>query len=416
MFALNSAFNNLAGYTTITAAVIMAFLIAFFFNSIRERFQQSIERLFWGKRYEYYRMMRDFATASVTLISLEQLAQKITAMIKDTLQVEVVGLYLRNTDQKDYRLWDCRGPAFDCRRVITFREDSPLVRWLALHQQPLHLRELDLYPQLRGLWKSEINNLENLQTEVLFPLFSKDTLIGFLSVSKHNSGRPLNEHERELMKFFANQIAVAVNNALNFERVRILSITDPLTGVYNRHHFNAVLTSEKEKIKKGGSLGLIMLDVYNFKSYNDRYGHPAGDLLLKELAGLLQSSIRAGDTVVRYGGDEFAIILPHATRKTGLQIKKRISQKITQWNQMQGLKLFGEKLGVSMGVYAVEYNEIDNLVKMADKDLYLSRENEERRNLLQSLERIGRDRQLSLEMILGLARAVEFRDPIHGAQ
>lgn len=411
MFFLKTVFSEFAGYTTFGAVLIVAFLLAIFFNSLRERFQQGIDRLFWGKRYGYYQMMRDFAVASVSLISLNDLANKVTAMIQDTVQVSTVALFLQDPEQADYRIWSMRGPAPPDLKTVSFSKDSPLVRVLA-RKHSLPAREVHLLPQLHGLWKAEIESITVLHVENFFSLLFKDTLIGFLTVSSHVSGRPLSEQEKELLKFFANQVAVSINNALSFERMRRMSITDPLTGVFNRRYFNEAIEQEKERLEDGGSLGLIMLDVFNFKYYNDHYGHPAGDLLLKELARLLQESVRSGDIVVRYGGDEFAILLPGATLQTGHLVAERIREKVEQWNRRLGLKLFEEKLTVTMGVYAVGCRNLDDLVKLADKELYLARESEERRNLLRSLERLNKDRQkLSFEMVLGLARAVELRDP-----
>jgi diguanylate cyclase (GGDEF)-like protein len=411
MFTIKTVFSDLSGFSTYTAAIIVAFLIAIFFNSLRERFQESIDRLIWGNRYEYYQMMRDFATASVSLISLDNLVNKLTEMIHRTLQVGTVALFLKEMDGDSYRIWSCRGKESE-DMDLAFGRESHLVRWMALRKRPLQIRDVYLLPQLHGLWKTELESLAALNVEMLFPLLFKDNLIGFLTVSSHFSGRSVSEQEKELLKLFANQVAVAVNNALYFERVRKLSITDPLTGTYNRRFFNEAIEREKEKLKDGGTLGLIMLDVFNFKSYNDRYGHPSGDLLLKELANILHESIRASDIVVRYGGDEFSILLPAASLQTSHQVAGRIREKLEQWNQKQGLKLFGEKVTVTMGIYSVDYQEVDNLVKLADKELYLARESEERRNMLRSLESLGKDRQkLSLEMVLGLARAVEIRDP-----
>jgi len=113
------------------------------------------------------------------------------------------------------------------------------------------------------------------------------------------------------------------------KKLRNLAIVDPLTGLYNVRHFVSVLRSEMERAKRTGApLSLIILDIDYFKSVNDRYGHPTGDMILKSIAAVLKDLVRLTDTVCRYGGEEFIIILPGTSIQQAVKVAERIRKAI----------------------------------------------------------------------------------------
>ena len=124
--------------------------------------------------------------------------------------------------------------------------------------------------------------------------------------------RAFAEDELEILQLVANQAAAAVENARLYGRVELIAITDGLTGLYNHRHFYERLAQEvKRALRYGLPLSLLMIDIDDFKLFNDRFGHPAGDALLRALAACSRRETRQQvDIVARYGGEEFAVILP----------------------------------------------------------------------------------------------------------
>jgi len=151
-----------------------------------------------------------------------------------------------------------------------------------------------------------------------------------------------------------------------------LSITDGLTGLFNNRHFLLELEAEyKRAIRYRRSLALLILDIDHFKQVNDTYGHPCGDLVLKNLAGLLKRCLRSTDVAARYGGDELAILLPETNRSKASEVAEKLRRQLEKspfaWN--------GDSFSVtcSIGVAAVPDVGIDNwhsLLESADKSLY----------------------------------------------
>ena len=132
-------------------------------------------------------------------------------------------------------------------------------------------------------------------------------------------GRELGRDELELVQIVANQAAVALENARLYDRIEQQAITDGLTGLYNHRHFYKRLEEEVATAKRYGvPLSLLMLDLDDFKRFNDTFGHPAGDRVLCEVADILRHQVRnLVDLPARYGGEEFAVILPNTPDERG---------------------------------------------------------------------------------------------------
>jgi diguanylate cyclase (GGDEF)-like protein len=157
-------------------------------------------------------------------------------------------------------------------------------------------------------------------------------------------------------------------------KLEILSTTDGLTGLHNRRHFDAVLQAEWHRAQRAGQpLTVGMLDVDWFKNYNDHYGHPAGDACLKLVAALLASCVgRAGDTVVRYGGEEFAFIAPNIEADAAAQLAQRVCEAVRQLAWPHAGAPSGQ-VTVSVGVataWPTAAGATEQLLRQADQALY----------------------------------------------
>jgi len=153
-----------------------------------------------------------------------------------------------------------------------------------------------------------------------------------------------------------------------------IAIVDPLTGLYNRFYLNTVAENEFYKAKRYEySLSVIMFDVDHFKDINDRYGHLVGDLILKEVAGVIRESIRKGDIPIRYGGEEILVLLPFSRKNEAYAVAERIRRKIAE--KEFTILNNGIKITISAGVAEFE-NEttLDELIRKADKKLYQAKQ------------------------------------------
>ena len=128
------------------------------------------------------------------------------------------------------------------------------------------------------------------------------------------------------MSLLANQLGIAIENARLFEEIKRLATTDSLTGVWNRRYLEESLHKEKERSERfGHPFSLLILDVDNLKFLNDTYGHLFGDEVIKTIARTIKSSCRKIDIIGRYGGDEFAVILPETNKEGAIKVSEKSS-------------------------------------------------------------------------------------------
>ena len=161
-----------------------------------------------------------------------------------------------------------------------------------------------------------------------------------------------------------------ISSTLQSELIEQQSFTDPLTEIYNRRSLDQIATQFiGQARRKGTPLTFLMVDADNFKQVNTRFGHLTGDFVLAEIAALLKSSIRGSDAAVRYGGDEFLLLLPDTTASGAQNVAERVAGKLDDWNKADNLE--GFRLGLSMG--AVQWKDgqtLDEILDAADQKMY----------------------------------------------
>jgi len=209
-------------------------------------------------------------------------------------------------------------------------------------------------------------------TYLCVPILAQGEALGILHIQTTDNDPNLGEGEMSFNTTFASQVGLSVANIRLREALRIQSTKDPLTGLYNRRYLQEMLTREiRRAIRSEQPLGILMLDLDHFKSFNDTYGHEAGDAVLRETASLLVRSIRAEDFVCRYGGEEFVIVLPTAdivaTRARAERIRSRFRDLVVT-HQGHSVGVITASLGVA-ALPAHGTNEKD-LLQAADAALY----------------------------------------------
>ncbi len=166
--------------------------------------------------------------------------------------------------------------------------------------------------------------------------------------------------------------AIALDNALRLERVEALSVTDDLTQLYNSRYLSQVLRRETKRASRSGRpLSLLFVDLDGFKSINDTHGHLFGSRALVEAASVIRASARETDMVARFGGDEFALVLPDTGSEGAVSVGERVRDKIAAWRFLQGDGL-SISLTASVGVATLPdvAASADQLLQAADNAMY----------------------------------------------
>jgi diguanylate cyclase (GGDEF)-like protein len=197
-------------------------------------------------------------------------------------------------------------------------------------------------------------------------------VLGLLVAEQPPPGRALNPDELNTIRLLAGQAGIAVENARLYETTERLSRTDGLTLLYNHRFFQERIREEfKRSDRFRQTLALLMIDVDDFKRINDTFGHQAGDRVLRRIARVLRESLRAVDVAARYGGDEFAIILPDTDLREASEVAERLRRSVEKHPFFVGGT--SVTLTLSLGAAArLPQSPVlsEELIKMADHALF----------------------------------------------
>ena len=204
---------------------------------------------------------------------------------------------------------------------------------------------------------------------ISYPIVLGGAGIGVMNFTDKEGGERFDKHDLEVLDAVATQIAVALDRVSLREKVgefAQLSVTDPLTGLLNRRYLHERLGEEINRSDRSGEpLSFLMMDVDEFKSYNDRFGHPAGDEALRIVGSILHESLRGADVAVRYGGEEFSVMLP----ATSIDEAEAIAQRIRMTVERTEFPRRKVTLSIGAATLTPALANVDALISAADRAL-----------------------------------------------
>jgi diguanylate cyclase (GGDEF)-like protein/putative nucleotidyltransferase with HDIG domain len=264
-------------------------------------------------------------------------------------------------------------------------------------------------------WTGDNYLQQGIRSIVYLPLTIKEQSIGSLVVASLKPNAYSNRQIR-LLEQVALQIATPIENAQLYNRAEQRSRIDELTGLFNRRHFEERLKEEIDRHSRYGNMfSVLLLDLDNFKTYNDIYGHPAGDILLGQIGQIIKGSVRSADQAFRYGGDEFVVILPEAAMDDAYVVAERVRLQIAR--EME-LKQITVTVSIGVASYPADGVISGELVTVADTALYYAKRTGGNRVYLSSkilsepVDDAGTyARHNGLSAVYALVSTVEAKDP-----
>ena len=208
-----------------------------------------------------------------------------------------------------------------------------------------------------------------VKSEIAVPLLKDDQVLGVLNVEAELKAA-LDENDVNLLNALAGSIAVAIDNARLHTEVKRMAMTDVVSGLANRRAFDGFLEAEMTRASRYNQpISLIILDLDSFKEYNDRWGHPAGDVRLREMADLLRANVRDPDLAARYGGEEFAVILPNTSKIGALRLAERLrrsAEASAPLSNSEHAYIPGYTISLGVATYPDDAASIEGLLLAAD--------------------------------------------------
>lgn len=304
--------------------------------------------------------LEEIGRAISSSLELQEVLRRVTAAVLDLV------------DAQTSTVWLLRGTAQDMIETAMTAGDSdlplgetfPLVEGvrnpLVEQRKGLVLDHVPEHPFLAP----ELRERLGVETLVAVPLIAEDNVIGALSAG-HRESRHYRDDEIRLLERLGQQAAVAVENARLHQKIRMLSLTDPLTGLPNRRQLEVVLEKEFAAAGRGRQLVIVMFDLDYFKRFNDERGHQAGDEALRRFADILNAQTRSMNLAARYGGDEFMTIVSDTDYEGALTHISRVNAALAKDALLNDI-------GVSAGIaeYSPDMVGPEDLIRAADADLY----------------------------------------------
>lgn len=217
---------------------------------------------------------------------------------------------------------------------------------------------------------------QNYQTKacIIAPLICHGRVVGALNMSDKNNGAAFTKDDIAVVELFRQLIGASIGNVSLFEKTQWQAKTDGLTGMLNHRMFYETLEVELRRAQRyGGRLSVIMIDIDNLKPINDKYGHRAGDMAIKQIARRISACIRQIDIAARYGGDEFSVILPNTSLDDAAVVAERMV------NMTAGTPMLWEQhripLSISLGVGQYDgESSAGDVTKATDQALYVAKQ------------------------------------------
>jgi diguanylate cyclase (GGDEF)-like protein len=361
-------------------------------NAIANRAAIAIHnaRLHASERHqrELAESMREISLTLAAELDLEAVLDAILKSVARVVSYDAACILLKENELlrvKRHLGFELPGNVDAQTLLENYLNNSNLIRLVEMSKQP----EVQ-YGGIRNPRRQSHDLEKRLNTWAVAPIVMRGKQLGYLLLGKKEA-HAYNLEAAVQLAVFASSAGIAIENARSFSLQQNMAVTDGLTGLNNRRHFDDELNREMERVARyKRPTSLIMMDIDNYKRYNDAYGHQAGDVFLKHLAILLRKNTRDVDVVARYGGEEFAIILPEVGLDGARVVAERIRTAVTGMHLVKGvehLPPIESAVTISLGVACApsQANSPAELIHAADTALFVAKHNGKNQTVLYDL-------------------------------
>ncbi|MCI6537205.1 MAG: diguanylate cyclase [Lachnospiraceae bacterium] len=312
--------------------------------------------------------IKEFSSAISKTLDLQKIMDETIHVVKELMEVGNIYICMQDAPGEPYRGLTSDQPLNDL--AFTLEEENPMIQWLAEHEEPLIYREFRYTVEYKSMWEREKHQLDKKRIRYCAGLKDGECLAGVLLITAPSSKKGLVYDEVQLLSSITSVASIAIKNARLYEKACIEARTDEMTGLLNRKYFYEVLNEEFEKNKEA-SLALAIINVDDFKLYNQLYGIKEGDICLQRIADIIRSSVGDSGYTARYGGKEFAVLLPKYDLFSAKNLVESIAKQIfVMNNRRKDMKL--KAVTVSAGISAAPYaaKNVKELMENVDLAVY----------------------------------------------
>ncbi len=309
----------------------------------------------------------------VNSLDIEQIAEVCIKKIPQLLAVRFASLYVLDDMSGILHLQRYNHP-FLLNKIVSLNQNPPSPMVMAVKSRQIILVG-DIDTHKRPIIKrSQRAFAENYKTKncIIVPLICQDKVVGVLNLADKIGGN-YSRADVALIQLFSQLVGASIGNIKLFERIQHQATTDGLTGLANHRTFYELLEKELWRSRRyGGPISLIMVDIDNLKKINDTYGHRAGDRVIKEISRRIKACVRQIDTAARYGGDEFAVILPNTSLADATVAAERMVDMVSTTPVTWKRQRIALSVSVGLGQYDSESSP-EEITSRSDEALYTAK-------------------------------------------
>jgi diguanylate cyclase (GGDEF)-like protein/putative nucleotidyltransferase with HDIG domain len=337
-------------------------------------------------------LLYEIAQSMGRSMSLADSMTFVSAKLSALLPVSLCALFVRRGDE-DLRCRFVTGLHADRLENASIAEGYGLSGWVSRHRRPLVNGVPAAEFGAAGIGCADLQ----LRSALICPLVVGDEVIGTIAVY-HNGVQSYTEDHRRVLEQVAHQAASVVHNALIFERSQEQALKDALTGLANTRALQFQAAREISRARRSADpFSVVLLDLDDFKGINDEYGHLVGDRALQEVAKVLQQSTRSYDTCIRYGGDEFVILLPSCDRREAeercAELQRAVAALSLRSTDGRDIPL---RVSAGASVFPDDGETHERLLARADRRMYRNKARSKARPMLVPVEQRWRDQRAAL--------------------
>jgi len=315
-------------------------------------------------------VFHELGKALTSSLQLDQVLRTIMAKIDEFLRPDTWSLLLVDEEKHELYFELAVGKNTQLLKDIRIKMGQGIAGWVAENEKALIVPDVSkdtrFFSQVDEKTKMETHSI------VAVPVRYRDHCLGVIELINCVGADGFHERDLALLEALADFAAIALENARHVKRIHELTITDDCTALYNARHMNFILETEIYRSQRYGyEFSLVFLDLDHFKNVNDTHGHLVGSRLLAEIGQMLRGNCRLIDFAFRYGGDEFVIVLPQASKDNAAIVARRLHKLIreTVWLREDNLDIH---ITASLGVaaYPTDAKTKIDLLHLADEAMY----------------------------------------------
>lgn len=314
----------------------------------------------------------DFSNTASSLLDMDSLSNAMLEKSLQLLDAEQGSLMFLDDNQTELVIEAKKSRSDMVKEKMRVKKEGCIADIVFQNGESLLVEDIESDPRI----KKQNSPRYKTKSFICVPIKIDNMVAGVLNLSDKGKNATFSKDDLYLIQSFIKNISLVIERNILQKKskdLEKLSITDPLTGIYNRRYLNTRLLDEITRYNRyKHPFSFMLLDLDKFKLYNDTYGHISGDRLIKDLAKLVENSLRTIDIAARFGGDEFVAIFPQTPKKDAIQITNRIKEKIDASINIDHGKI---PLSVSIGLatYPDDASSIIELIEKTDQALYLAK-------------------------------------------